>query len=71
MMLNTAIVARTRKTPAEARKKVSTGPSTIRWRADRQGVYRVPARDAVRRSLAAPKRRRMGDWAVRTVSTTS
>jgi CHAD domain-containing protein len=32
MMLNTAIVARTRKTAAEASRKVSTGPSTIHWR---------------------------------------
>jgi hypothetical protein len=33
------------------------------------GAYQVPARDAVTRSLAAPWRGRIGDWAVRTVST--
>ena len=35
------------------------------------GAYQVPARDTVRRSLAAPWRRRIGDWAARTVSTRS
>jgi hypothetical protein len=32
MMLNTAIVARARKPPAKASKRVSTGPSTMRRR---------------------------------------
>ena len=82
MMLNTAIVARTRKPPAEASKRVSTSPCTMRWgpsnssggtvRCEKRGAagaYRVPARDAVTGSLAAPRRRRIGDWAIRTVST--
>jgi hypothetical protein len=33
------------------------------------GAYQVSARDAVRRSLAAPWPRRIGDWPARTVST--